>query len=1073
MQPVSTINFTRYVYACLLSLFLAGLFACTGASASVGIYRWHPEARPDRVLFHYRLNTEAHSGSITIRRASDHAVIHSFSLSAEHLKKGANTAAWHGDLPGGSSAATGLYYARITVERSQSQEGYFPIAHWQAGRYQGIAVNNNPAANNQANPENSSFGSIYLVDTLAGAIVEYWPEDWAGPDEPLPAPRRTFPLPEGILFDRLAIGPDSRLYSSVRANPEKRGFWSLDPAGGQFQFAPEPTLSQETSVVPTPSEYIHLRASGTMVEVLPLVGEGNWLDQQPLDPFRSAYLALSQAAGIIYGMAGDSGGVFLSAFGAYPAVGHYHWQNGMLMLDPAWPASTLASVTGSAVTGLDLQGGRLAVSIFRAWDNLVLADPWGQETPEVFTPVSGPVRQTRIDYAGNAVVEWAGDGPAARQRRVGVYFGLQPGPSSSTVDTIPFAYAQGNVPPYLDTWFTPEELLPYGSHEATLYARVTDPDGNASLATVMADLEQLGVPGQHTLSLHQAISQNEAVFRLTGILGGAGFKAGNAKAIVSAEDTGGGRTSAAAPIYLQGAVASGQVRHSEGQFGIPDAVVTLSDSLSGRTYTTTSGPGGTFQIQVNPGTYTVQANKPYHHSGAAVEGVQVGWLGVAGLQPTLGTADITEIQQAPSGTVVCVEGVVTGQPAATNWASGGQKGLRELPEAQLGYSRMLVQDQTGAVKVNPAASLAAEGSRIVLQGTLIHPDGLEPALAQITHLVALQTVQMLPQPLSVTLASLPRSGGRPNNLLARVLVINGAVVQADGRIDSGKGWLEFRVVDASTQEPWTIRVWKSLGVTLSDLPVAGQELPLRCSLARNGIFGGNILEILRPEDLVVPPKAVPSPGAARLEPLGRVITFSRPVVVSFVPEALLPGETPFYYVQALDGSSGIRVESENSPPPEGALVQITGILDRNEKEEMHVRPMSVTINGIGNAKVWNMLHSAAGGKGFPESGGTAPQYGVVSEGLLIRITGRVISSDVNTKTFFVYDGSLADNEHGTVGLKVATNGPVPSQGSFISVTGVLSRGWTLGSDPDPVVSLAGLLRAGGLAQSNLVVHQEP
>ncbi len=174
-------------------------------------------------------------------------------------------------------------------------------------------------------------------------------------------------------------------------------------------------------------------------------------------------------------------------------------------------------------------------------------------------------------------------------------------------------------------------------------------------------------------------------------------------------------------------------------------------------------------------------------------------------------------------------------------------------------------------------------------------------------------------------------------------------------------------------------------------------------------------------------------GDAKAQPDGTNLTIEGNSVVTLVPAS----ESGFIYVEAPDGSSGIRVEGSFTPPVVGSLVKVSGIIGMNTTGERVIASAKLTSGGSAVPKVRMINNRDIGGTGYAGSSNSPAGLGLSNQGLLIRAVGKVTKGG---STFWIDDGSGVDSQEpdGTRGIKVVKSGVSANLGDVVSVVGVVS-----------------------------------
>lgn len=178
------------------------------------------------------------------------------------------------------------------------------------------------------------------------------------------------------------------------------------------------------------------------------------------------------------------------------------------------------------------------------------------------------------------------------------------------------------------------------------------------------------------------------------------------------------------------------------------------------------------------------------------------------------------------------------------------------------------------------------------------------------------------------------------------------------------------------------------------------------------------------------PASVPSIGAAKQLPQGTTVEITQPSVVTLVPVT----ETGFFYAQAADRSSGIRVEHNGMLPNVGDKITLQGRLGVNADGERVLTDTSYTVVGSGSAAPLNIGNLPFGGTGYV---GTETA-GLSNQGLLVRVYGKVKKVDFIDNYLIIDDGSGVDAADTAAGIKVIRSEAFPMEGDYVAVVGVVS-----------------------------------
>lgn len=159
----------------------------------------------------------------------------------------------------------------------------------------------------------------------------------------------------------------------------------------------------------------------------------------------------------------------------------------------------------------------------------------------------------------------------------------------------------------------------------------------------------------------------------------------------------------------------------------------------------------------------------------------------------------------------------------------------------------------------------------------------------------------------------------------------------------------------------------------------------------------------------------------------------------------------FFYIEAADRNSGIRVDKANHGVHAGDKVTVSGTLATNSDCERFIQASAVVPSGIGLVEALLLPNRSIGGgdwlydplTGAGQRGQTDVAH-LTNIGLLVSTTGKVTHTD--TGFFYLDDGSMLDDGSGYIGVQVTTEGlSMPAFDSYVKVTGVSSC-YRAGSD---------------------------
>lgn len=1046
------------------------------AEAAVGIFNWYPVQSSRYVTVNYRLNADALHGQIRIRRASDNLVIRTLQLAPEDLSRGPHSVVWLGDRDTGGSALTGSYYAEIFVAAAPVTEdparpflnrhdlGYFPGAQ---ARYSGVAVDTNPANNNQVNPELSTYGLIYAANIADARIEAYYPDQWA---DVLVSGSSIQPK---LAFDSkttgnqlspwgLSVAPDGRIFSTARSAGPGQGFWNYSPDGLSWHVGPQNTVSQDTLAVANPGGgAFQFRSSGNRIERVQVATDHTYLDSLPGDWSKVADTVLSGAATTIFGFTAAGAGSLPSPMwttqpGANPSLRRYTANGSLYSYDPAWtlqPGPLTPGATAVGVAASPLDPALLAVGCERSSNNLLLVRTDTQSVQRAFKPASSLVRSVTFDPVGNVAMISDGSSRSGPQARLSVFFPEDSG-SSDTRATISFQHTFGSVAPKaLNATVSKSELKENDQDSLDLSVEVYDGDGIVDHAGARADLSPLGYSSSAVMVADVIVSPTTRRYTLTGIRAKSTTRAGLVPIVITPLDKTGPGAPTTVMVRIAGGSISGTVRHKDAGFTIGGASVVLLDTLSGNRYTATTsraeGTQGQFQVEVNPGSYDVYAEKAYYALGDYLSSISVKQDQVRpSVNPTLKATSVELAKDAPDGSEICLEGVVCAQPAGVGPAGGAIPGFSN--DDGRSASKWYIRDftHTGRVEgitVMDDAFLQGsvrpyKGRQVVVQGIKQAQTGYEPALIKVLHFLDKGPASGSVRAEERSLSELVRiSGYDEEGDWGRLVRISQATVVPGSQRDSGGAYLSFRVTDPSTSTPWLVRVWKSVGATLSSLPMDYSVFPLEAVVSRLGYFGENVLEPNALRSLSVPAAVVNSVGEAKQLHDGLEVDIAGGQVVTYAPST----NSSFFYVESADMAAGIRVEisgatAASAPAPRpGEALSLRGTLATLSSGERALQNAVYAVSGTGSVPPLKMTNRTVGGKGYTDGNGV-PSSSLSNQGMLVQTWGKVTRVDTSSGYFLLDDGSHVDAADSAPGVKVRWTGLMPSVGDPVTVTGVVS-----------------------------------
>lgn len=178
----------------------------------------------------------------------------------------------------------------------------------------------------------------------------------------------------------------------------------------------------------------------------------------------------------------------------------------------------------------------------------------------------------------------------------------------------------------------------------------------------------------------------------------------------------------------------------------------------------------------------------------------------------------------------------------------------------------------------------------------------------------------------------------------------------------------------------------------------------------------------------------PHIGEARAQEDGVQVSITTDKVVTLAPVS----EFGFFYIEDPDGTSGIRVEYNDTPPSQGATVKVSGRMSTNGNGERVIADAEVVITGAGTVPVWVANNKAIGGQGYVGDNGQPLPQGLSNQGLLMTVYGRVTEMDFIESAFWIDDGSDVETGTENQGIKVIATNEFPFEGVYVRVTGVVT-----------------------------------
>jgi hypothetical protein len=158
----------------------------------------------------------------------------------------------------------------------------------------------------------------------------------------------------------------------------------------------------------------------------------------------------------------------------------------------------------------------------------------------------------------------------------------------------------------------------------------------------------------------------------------------------------------------------------------------------------------------------------------------------------------------------------------------------------------------------------------------------------------------------------------------------------------------------------------------------------------------------------------------------------------------------FFYVEADNRSSGIRVDAVGHALEVGDKADVKGRVKTNSSGEVYIEATEATQDGSGTVAPLNMNGRTVGGGSFGNQAGITGACGWNNIGILVRICGNVTQIDPNGSYFYIDDGSgLMDGTQtggvDNVGVRLLFDGRAYDAGDHLMVTGISSC-FKVGSD---------------------------
>ena len=1055
---------------------LAGLLAPAPAEAAIGIVRWHAVGSDPTATIHYRLNLPATSGTIQIKRASDNSVIKTITLSASDLTDGPHSVLWDGTNDAGVSAPTGTYYATITVNRGPvpSSPDYgrafrirdhsvqSPTSH----RYFGIDADNNPANNNQLNPALSTFGNIYLANTVSKNIEVWLPGNPDSADyaacvigDPDVLPGWTTAFGGGSSPFGVAVSRSGRVFSTDRSQI-RHANWNWDGSdrrGTTASSAMGNTRDNDVIGLDPAADGVYHAAvsSGPKFGAVKLGA-----DYTPPNDF-GAFKVLANSveapdvwtetsAGIGFG---DETAVVTSATW-YIASAANGWVKRWTTSGSSWDdivatqdvGFNLAVSTASDIA-ISPKNPNIAV-VTRALPaagehNIEVWDISTQTRLGTFSIGTAPTAKASFDAWGNALIVSGTASTTAQLGGVWAYlYELPDNGSTDSRDTITFTHTGGATPPVIESAIASPDTIPLDdSTTTTITITVRDAEGIATVTSVLVDLSPLGYSATTPAVKVSDLSATRAIYEVTGVRAKPTSRAGLISLTVSATDNAGKTGTGNCALTTTGGTLTGVIRHKTGGFPVAQASVSATDGKN--VYTGTTDSEGVYTLQVNPGTFTVTASKIYYGAGTAssATAVTLGGTSTPATDATVGSINVNQVRTAPLGSKVCVEAVVCAAGYNPESAANARPKFYLRDSSGAANNGLTTPTNNLGIRVYApdAAPAPSEGDLVVVEGIKTLNAFEELRISQVSNYARVATGQNYPAPDAAVANDINDNVNNLSDARWGSLVKLSGVTVASVTPDATDDWHEMTVTDDSSSTPGLVIIWKATGVAAADLPKVGDVIDVAGVISRkeSTVLGGrpNCVEPRRLADLQSAVVDVGSVGQAKAQPNGMTVNITNPMVVTLSPF----GAPDRYWIQDPDGTAGIRVKADGDRPSVGQTVLVSGRLavDPANGERMLVNS-SYTVVGTGTTKVWTINNKNIGGKGYVGPNGQPLTLGLENQGLLVRVFGRVTRVEFSPEMYFVLDdGSGVDSGDGP-GIKVIETQTFPSVGDYLSVVGVIS-----------------------------------
>lgn len=149
----------------------------------------------------------------------------------------------------------------------------------------------------------------------------------------------------------------------------------------------------------------------------------------------------------------------------------------------------------------------------------------------------------------------------------------------------------------------------------------------------------------------------------------------------------------------------------------------------------------------------------------------------------------------------------------------------------------------------------------------------------------------------------------------------------------------------------------------------------------------------------------------------------------------------FFYIEATDRSSGIRVEKAAHGLSSGMKVDVVGSVRINADGELYIAAATAKQVGtdLTSLKPLGIVNRAIISGDFGNQASVTGGTGLNNIGLLVSVRGKVAKVDAGSGCFYLDDGSSLVSTNGQRGLKVI--GIIPEadrEGTMVKVTGIIS-----------------------------------